>query len=75
MLRFRITALDAYGVLFCMCILACVALWPRSDEETDPDVAAPVRNWADRVEMKRSVPTSVRLSKPRLPDFGRGVGI
>lgn len=47
-------AIDAFGVLFCMCILACVALWPRSDEENEADAATPSRNWSDRVELKRS---------------------
>jgi hypothetical protein len=47
-------ALDAFGVLFCMCVLACIALWPRTDAQSEPDVATSGRNWSDRIELKAS---------------------
>ena len=43
-------ALDAFAVLFCMLILACVALWPCSGDETEAEHLADRGTPAEQLE-------------------------
>lgn len=42
--------MDAFTVLLCMAILACVALWPRSGDRSDA-ADSMRRTWADRIDL------------------------
>lgn len=47
--------MDAFSVLLCMCILACVALWPRSREEAERKATSPGA-WAERIKLEPAEP-------------------
>jgi hypothetical protein len=42
--------MDAFSVLLCMSILACVALWPRSGDRSDA-ADSMRKTWADRIDL------------------------
>jgi len=41
---------DGLSLLFCMLILACIALWPEADESNEVDRQLDTKGWADRIE-------------------------
>ncbi len=45
-------ALDAFSVLLCMLGLACVALWPHSEERRAARDSKERSGWADRIEIR-----------------------
>ena len=44
------TVLDAFAALLGIFVLACVALWPRTDEDRSVERKLSRRNWADRID-------------------------
>ncbi len=46
------TELDAFAALLGIIVLACIALWPRNDEERSVERKLSRRNWADRIDFE-----------------------